>query len=147
MRVALLGLLALGLLVAGDSGRVELVGGTLPGLKSGTGGKLFSTNEQCLILQAGKKRVEVAWNRVRSLEYGQKVDRRYLEAFLVSPLFLLAKKREHYLTLHFLDEAERSQALVFQVHKNDVRGTLAALEARTGLRIHYADEEARRTGH
>jgi hypothetical protein len=119
----------------------------LPDLKTGSDGKLFSTNEQCLIVQAGKKRVEVAWSRIRSLEYGQKVDRRYLEAFLISPLFLLAKKREHFLTLHFVDETERSQALVFQIHKRDVRGTLAALEARTGLRVHYTDEEARKTGH
>lgn len=147
MRLARLGLLALAPLLAGESGRVELVGGTLPELKNGTGGKLFSTNEQCLILQAGKKRIELAWSRIRSLEYGQKVDRRYLEAFLISPLFLLAKKREHFLTLHFQDEAEHAQALVFQIHKSDVRGTLAALEARTGLRVNYTDEEARRTGH
>jgi len=36
--------------------------------------------------------------------------------------------------------------MVFRVDKNDVRLTLVALEARTGQRIQYQDDEARMAG-
>ena len=39
------------------------------------------------------------------------------------------------------------QALVFRVDKNDIRATLVSLEARTGVKIQYQDEEARKAGH
>jgi hypothetical protein len=65
---------------------------------------------------------------------------------VISPLFLLAKKREHFLTVGFQDDEGRQQAMVFRVNKNDVRMTLVALEARTGQRIQYQDDEARMAG-
>jgi len=36
--------------------------------------------------------------------------------------------------------------MVFQIHKKDVRSVLASLSARTGLRVEYQDEEARKMG-
>jgi hypothetical protein len=36
--------------------------------------------------------------------------------------------------------------VVFELGKKIVRAALAALEARTGLRIEYEDEEARKAG-
>jgi hypothetical protein len=35
---------------------------------------------------------------------------------------------------------------VLQVNKDDIRPLLVSLEARTGLRIDYQDEEARKAG-
>ena len=35
---------------------------------------------------------------------------------------------------------------MFRVDKNDIRATLVSLEARTGQRIQYQDEEARKAG-
>jgi hypothetical protein len=59
---------------------------------------------------------------------------------------LLAKKRKHYLTLGYTDDKGQPQALVFQLDKNAVRGVLVGLEAKTGRRVEYQDEEARRAG-
>jgi 6-phosphogluconolactonase (cycloisomerase 2 family) len=80
------------------------------------------------------------------LEYGQKVDRRYLAAVVISPLFMLAKKRQHFLTVGFQDDDGHQQAMVFRVDKNDIRLTLVALEARTGQQVQYQDDEARMAG-
>jgi hypothetical protein len=80
------------------------------------------------------------------LEYGQRVDRRYLEAILIAPLMLLSKKRKHFLTVGYTDEQDRQQALVFRVHKNNVRSVLAGLEAKTGRKVEFQDDDARRTG-
>ncbi|HZS49778.1 MAG TPA: hypothetical protein VFA54_02880, partial [Bryobacterales bacterium] len=57
-----------------------------------------------------------------------------------------SKKRRHFLTVNFLDERGQQQAIVLELGKSIVRRTLASLEARTGKRIEYQDDEARRAG-
>jgi hypothetical protein len=59
---------------------------------------------------------------------------------------LFSKKRKHFLTVGFKDEAGKQQAAVFELGKNVVRVTLASLEARTGQKIEYEDDEARKSG-
>ncbi len=90
--------------------------------------------------------MKVPYERINLLEYGQKVDRRYLEAVLISPLLMLSKKRQHFLTIGFQDDDGQQQAMVFRVDKNDIRLALVALEARTGQQVRYQDEEARIAG-
>lgn len=90
--------------------------------------------------------VKVPYGRINLLEYGQKVDRRYIAAVVISPLFMLAKKREHFLTIGFQDDDGQQQAMVFRVDKSDIRLTLVALEARTGQLVRYQDDEARMAG-
>jgi hypothetical protein len=64
---------------------------------------------------------------------------------LVSPLFLLSKKREHFLTVGYEDEDSRQQAMIFKVDKDDIRAILVSLEARTGRKVEFQDD-ARRGG-
>jgi hypothetical protein len=74
------------------------------------------------------------------------VSRRYAAAILISPVLLLSKARKHLVTIGYLDGEGRQQALVFRVEKGDIRWVLASLEARTGRRIDYQDDEARKGG-
>jgi hypothetical protein len=74
------------------------------------------------------------------------MSRRYVEAALISPVFLVAKKKTHFLTIGFKDEAGQQQVMVLEVGKDDIRPLLVSLEARTGRRIEYQDEEARKAG-
>ena len=67
-------------------------------------------------------------------------------ALVISPILLLSKARKHFLTLGYKDREGNQQALVFRVDKNDVRALLAGLEARTGLKVAYQDDEARKAG-
>ena len=46
----------------------------------------------------------------------------------------------------FPDADNRQQAMVFRIDKNKVRSVLVSLEARTGLRVLYQDDEARKAG-
>jgi hypothetical protein len=80
------------------------------------------------------------------VEYGQTVSRRIAEAVLISPLLLLSKSRKHFVTIGYVDEEGKQQALVFRVQKGDIRSVLASLEARTGRRNEYQDNEARKAG-
>ena len=123
---------------------VEYVGGTAPQLAAGTQGSIALSDDRYLAFYAGKVQMRVAYDRVNLIEYGQQVDRRLALALVISPVFLLSKSRKHFLTIGYSGEDGKQQALVFRVDKNSIRSTLAGLEARTGLRVQYQDEQARK---
>ena len=135
------------LLLAGDpGGRAQYVGGTVAGLLSKSEGNINTTDEEVLLFRTKQASVRIPYSQINTLEYGQRVNRRYVEAILISPLLLLAKKRKHFLTVGYADDEGKQQALVFRVDKNGIRAILASLEARTGQRVQYQDEEARKVG-
>lgn len=129
-----------------EGGRAEYVGGTAAGLKVNTEGRIVTTDDRRLVFRTARGDVTVPYEKINLLEYGQQASRRYALGVIVSPVLLLSKKRRHYLTVGYRDEQDRQQALVFRVDKKDIRAVLAALEARTGLRVEFQDEEARKAG-
>ena len=60
-------------------------------------------------------------------------------------LSLLSKKRKHYLTVEFKDESDRNQVAVIELGKNIVRSTLPIVETRSGKKVQYQNEEARKS--
>ena|SRR2546427_146680 len=135
------------LLLAGEpGGRAQYIGGTVAGLPGKSEGTINLTDGEVLLFRTKKTSVRIPYNRINTIEYGQRVNRRYAAAVLISPLLLLAKKRRHFLTLGYTDEQGRQQALVFQVSKGAVRSVLVSLEARTGRKVEFQDEEARKAG-
>ncbi len=132
---------------AGPAGyHAQFVGGTLPGIAAKSSAHLDLSDTECLILRSEKAEVRIEYRNVNSLEYGQNVSRRYAAAVLISPLLLLSKSRRHFVTMGYTDAEGRQQALVFRVDKGDIRPVLASLEARTGRRVEYQDNEARKSG-
>lgn len=121
-------------------------GGTIAALARDTQGAVTTTNENHFIFAYKGGRFTIPYERVNFLEYGQKAGRRLGLALTVSLVLLLSKKRKHFLTINFLDEQGSQQAIVLELGKRIVRTTLASLEARTGKKIEYEDEEARKTG-
>jgi hypothetical protein len=120
-------------------------GGTLPLPKPPAQGEVSVTDTQEFVFRHRSGELRVPYDAVNSLEYGQKAGRRLGLSIALSPLFLLSKKRRHYLTLGFLDGASSQQAMMFELGKDIVRTTLVGLEAHTGLRVEFEDEEARRS--
>ncbi len=145
-------LLAAGLVLAADAHaaepgvKTELMGGTLPGVKAKSAARLDVTGPDYLVVYSGKSVLRISYDRVNNLEYGQSVSRRYAAAILISPFLLLSKTRKHFLTLGYVDAEGKQQALVFRVPKGEIRVVLGSLEARTGRRVEFQDEEARKSG-
>ena len=131
---------------AGQGARAAYVGGTRADIPNNSGGSIQAMDEQYFVFYAKKINVRVPYDQINIIEYGQKVDRRYLMAALISPVFILSKRRKHFLTLVYADERGHEQAMIFQVEKDGVRAMLVSLEARTGRRVQYQDEEARKAG-
>jgi len=122
----------------------QFVGGTISGIAAKSDTRLNLTGMDSLVLRWSKAEIRIDYKRVNSIEYGQNVSRRYAEAILISPVLLLAKSRKHFVTVGFTDDVGKQQALVFRVDKGDIRSVLASLEARTGRRVEYQDDEARK---
>ncbi|MEP6717133.1 MAG: hypothetical protein ABJC09_16300 [Terriglobia bacterium] len=90
--------------------------------------------------------VQIPYRDINTIEYGMRVSRRYMEAILISPIFLVAKRKTHFLTIGYSDSNGQQQAMVLEVGKDEIRPLLVSLEARTGRRVEYQDEEARKAG-
>jgi hypothetical protein len=144
-RLAVLCAFFTGISAAGEAGaRAAYVGGTVAGVGNRIQGLILTTDDDHFSFQARAMTVQVPYENINLLEYGQKASRRYAMAIVISPMLLLSKKRNHFLTVGFTDEQGKQQALVFQLDKNDVRAVLAGLEARTGLKVQHQDDEARK---
>jgi hypothetical protein len=142
------GLLAAALLLAGAEHGVkaQFIGGTLAGIKAKSDARIDLTDQRVLQFECGKTALRIDYRKINTLEYGQNVSRRYAAAILISPVLLLSKSRRHFVTLGYEDESGKQQAVVLRVGKGDIRTVLASLEARTGRRIEYQDDEARKAG-
>ena len=139
-------LLALSAFGASPGVKTQLIGGTPPDIALKSTARMDYTGAEELVFHCTNGEFRVAYQKVNTLEYGQNVSRRYAAAVLISPILLLSKTRKHFVTLGYVDAAGKQQVLVFRVEKGDIRHVLAGLEARTGRRVEYQDDDARKAG-
>ena len=128
------------------SDKTLYVGGTVSSLKDGSEGVSSTKNESVFTFTHGGETFEVPYDQINDLEYGQKAGRRVGVAIAITWMALFSKKRRHFLTIGYKDKDDKQQAAVFELGKNIVRVTLASLEARTGRKVDYEDDEARKGG-
>jgi len=125
--------------------RAMYVGGTVTSIKEQTEG-MFSTNDEKMFAFTYKdNKLEIPYDKVNDLEYGQTAGRRLPLGLAISPL-LSSKKRKNYFTIGYNDKNDQQQAAFSELGKNIVRTTLASVELHTGKKIDYQDEEARKSG-
>ncbi|MFN0168653.1 MAG: hypothetical protein ACKV22_19690 [Bryobacteraceae bacterium] len=120
------------------------VGGSIALLPDKTEGHLDLSDESAATFSAKKHKFVIPYKTVTSLEYGQKAGRRVGVALAVSPIALLSKKRKHYLTVGFVDLQGAKQGAVFEVGKGRIRGVATTLESRSGKKLEFESDEARR---
>ena len=124
----------------------QFVGGTLAQIPPRSSARLDLSNADELRLRCASAELRIPYQRINTLEYGQNVSRRVAEAVLISPILLLSKQRKHFVTLGYTDSDGKQQAVVVRIEKGDIRSVLTGLEARTGRRVEYQDDEARKSG-
>jgi len=148
MKLAMVALLGFSSLAAAKSSgtRVLYVGGTVAGIPMKSDAILEVSGGDAMRLTVRANSVQISYKDVNTLEYGMRVSRRYVEAIFVSPVFLIAKRKTHFLTIGYSDSEGKQQALVLKVGKEEIRVLLVTLEARTGRAVEYQDEEARKAG-
>jgi hypothetical protein len=130
--------------------RAVYLGGTIT-TKTGDEGTFDLSGTEHAVFHLKKvSDVRIPYAAVTSIEYGQKAGRRVGAAVamtvLVSPVglvMLASKKRKHIVTIGWTVDG-KNEAAVFELGKGAIRPALATLEARTGKKIEYESEDARK---
>lgn len=134
--------------IAAVRGRdVMYVGGTIPSLPEGTMGSLDTKNQKALVFESDKGKFEIPYENITSLEYGQKAGRRLGVAITLTLWALLSKKRKHFLTIGYTDASDKPQGVVLEIPKGTAKSTIIVLEMRSGKKVEYESEEARKHVH
>lgn len=128
------------------SDKTAYIGGTENQIKDGAEGQSSAKDEKSFVFQYKDGKLEIPYDQVDDLEYGQKAGRRLGLALTISPWLLLSHKRKHFLTVGWKDAQDKQHAAVFELGKSVVRTTIATLEARTGKKVEFQDDEARKSG-
>ena len=128
------------------SDKTAYIGGTENQIKEGTEGHSSAKDEKAFVFEYKGGSLGIPYDQIDDLEYGQKAGRRIGLAIAISPWLLLSKKRRHFLTVGWKDEQEKQHAAVFELGKSVTRTTIATLEARSGKKVDYQDDEARKSG-
>ncbi len=132
-------------LAAVRGNKAMYVGGTVKGIPEKTMGTFDVSGETLAVFRSGKGETlaEIPFNKITSLEYGQKAGRRVGVAIAVTWLALFSKKRKHFLTIGFTDQQSQKQGVVLELAKGTVRPTLTVLETKTGQKVEYESKEAK----
>ncbi len=128
------------------SDKTAYIGGTENQIKEGTEGKSSAKDDKNFVFEYKGGQLEIPYDQVDDLEYGQKAGRRLGLALAISPWLLLSHKRKHFLTVGWKDPQDKQHAAVLEIGKSVVRTTIATLEARTGKKVDFQDDEARKSG-
>lgn len=128
------------------SDKTAYIGGTESQVKEGSEGQSSAKDERIFLFEYKGGKIEIPYEQVNDLEYGQKAGRRLGLALTISPWLLLSHKRRHFLTIGWKDAQDKQHAAVLELGKSIVRTTIVTLEARTGRKIEFEDDEARKSG-
>ena len=136
------------------SDKAMYVGGTTTAIPQKSEGRFSTDDTKVASFNWGKGEWKVPYEKVTSLAYGQHAGRRVgatiawgVTTFGIMALpMLLSKKRRHYVTLEYTDDSGASQAAIFELGKDAIRTTLKSLEVRTGKKVEYEGDEARKAG-
>ncbi|MBI1738370.1 MAG: hypothetical protein HYR58_03900 [Acidobacteria bacterium] len=121
------------------------VGGTLSVFKDAVNGTWdMAESEVVFSADKGGAKVGIPYAKIETIEYGQKAGRRVGVGVLVNPLFLLSKKRKHFVSIAYLDENGKKQGAVFELAKGIVKESLTTLESKSGKKVEYESDEAKK---
>lgn len=126
---------------------VMYVGGTIGKLPEATEGGMDIKHDEKLIFSSDKGGFEIPYASVKTLEYGQKAGRRVGVAIVITVWALFSKKRKHFLTIGFDDAQGKPQGVVLEIAKGRAKTFIAVLEARSGKKVEYESEEAKKHVH
>jgi hypothetical protein len=126
--------------------RAAYVAGTETQVGEGTEGSPSTGNEREFVFEYDSGQLIIPYDEVNDLEYGQQAGRRVGLAIASGGLFALSKKRKHFLTIGWKDAQGKQHAAVFELGKSIVRDTIVKLEAKTGKKVDYQDEAAKKSG-
>ena len=91
--------------------------------------------------EKGLSSFTIGFDAVKTMLYEQSAKPRYAEAVLISPLFLLAHSKKHYLTIQYTTPNGAGQYVIVHLDKKNAQDAVAAAEAATGKKVERVEEK------
>jgi len=91
--------------------------------------------------EKGVSVVSIPDDKIKSILYEKTSKPRYAEALLISPFFLLAHTKKHFLTIQYTDTDGQGKFAMIHMDKGNARDIVAAAEAETGKKVERAEEK------
>lgn len=133
---------AVPLSAAVEGKRAMYVGGTVASLHEKQQGTLDSSGTSEFVFTWDKGKWNLPFASIGKMVYREKVGRQVGAAVATTVavgvgglLVLMAKKKKHYLSLEWKDEADQPQVAVFELSKDAFENVIADLEEKTGLQL------------
>jgi hypothetical protein len=145
LSLALLCTLSLIAIAGVPNDKSAYVGGTEGDIPANTEGYCTTGNEREFIFAFKNGQLVIPYDQINDLEYGLDAARRLTFSTAANPFRLFTKKKQHFLTIGWKDEHAQQHAAVFELGKSVVRPTIVTLEARTGKKVDYQDDAARKS--
>ncbi len=116
------------------------MGGTAAGLKPETHGLPRTDDQRVFVFEAKDAKLVVPYTNITRIEYGE------TSKMTVGYIGSLYPKKEHhhFVTISYNDETNSPQTAVFEIGHSRVWTTLINLERKTGKKVEFSDENARR---
>jgi hypothetical protein len=145
-----LALFSTSLLAGIDSDKAAYRGGTITTIAQGAEAKI-DMKGTAFEFQSKKTPLTVPFDKIISIEYGQKAGRRVGASIALGVTtlgigalpVLFSKKRNHMVTLGWTNAEGKGEAAVFEFGKDAIRSALAVFEARSGKQVEYESPEAK----
>jgi len=103
---------------------------------------VFDKEKKLVVFRDEKSQtvVSIPYDKIRSMLYEKSAKPRYAEAILLSPFFLFAKTKKHFLTIQYTDDAGNGTFSVFHMDKSNARDIANTAEAETGKKVEMSEE-------
>ena len=89
----------------------------------------------------GSAAFSIKYDAIKSMLYERTSKPRYVAAILISPFFLFAHSKKHFLTIQYTDDAGAGQYALIHLDKKNARAAVAAAEAATGKKVEREEEK------
>jgi hypothetical protein len=116
--------------LAVQDGQVMYTGGTVPGLNSGTVGRLDMVSETALLFDYAGSRLAIPYAAIDSFEYSQEATRHLGALPEVFIGLVLQEQYRHFFRISYRDDNGAMQVAVFEVSKRMPRSLNAVLRGR-----------------
>ncbi len=91
--------------------------------------------------EKGASVLSIPDDKIKSMLYEKTSKPRYAEAILISPFFIFAHSKKHFLTIQYTDADGQGKFALIHMDKGNARDIVAAAEAETGKKVERAEEK------
>jgi len=91
--------------------------------------------------EKGASVISIPDDKIKSMLYEKTSKPRYAEAILISPFFLFAHSKKHFLTIQYADADGTWKFAMIHMDKSNARDIVVAAEAETGKKVERSEEK------